>query len=34
MKMTDAARRARLLELWLERPEDERTDNGIFIFYG
>jgi len=31
--MTDADRRAQLLTLWLERPEDERTDTGIVNFY-
>ena len=31
--MTDADRRARVLELWLERPPEEHTDVGILNFY-
>jgi hypothetical protein len=32
--MTDADRRAQLLAIWLERPEDERTaETGIMNFY-
>jgi hypothetical protein len=31
--MNDIDRRARLLALWMERPEDERTDTGIVNFY-
>jgi hypothetical protein len=31
--MTDADRRARVLELWLQRPPEEHTDVGILNFY-
>lgn len=31
--MSDADRRARLIELWLRRPQEERTDTGILLFY-
>jgi hypothetical protein len=32
--MTDADRRAQLLEIWLEGPPEERTEEtGILIFY-
>jgi hypothetical protein len=31
--MTEADRRAQLITLWLERPEEERTDTGILFFY-
>ena len=33
--MSDAATEesARLIELWLRRPQEERTDTGILLFY-
>jgi len=32
--MTDADRRAQLIRLWLERPEEERaTETGPLLFY-
>ena len=31
--MTDADRRSKLIELWLERPEEEHTDTGMLNFF-
>jgi len=32
--MTKADRESRLLELWLQRPQDERTMNDVLAFAG
>ena len=31
--MTDADRKSQLIKVWLDRPEEERTDTGILLFY-
>jgi hypothetical protein len=32
--MKSNERKARLLSLWLQRPESRRTENDLLIFYG
>jgi hypothetical protein len=32
--MNDKERQARVRELWLERPAEQRTGNGVMAFYG
>ena len=32
--MKDTQREAALLDLWLQRPEEKRTENQLLAFYG